>query len=456
MSCDRNVTQEVAKNAVSSEELAVNIKRLQDLTKKLKNVTDCDAIKIELEITGDEIKNLTKDVGKESKKIADKYLPILKIPTNPLKIIPWVKKLVTGTIVPQLDAYIKLTQQLIQLTIAVGEFVNAAGEILPKLKECALDIVDEQLNQAKGEIEKEVKRVKKKIKDDICGKAETTNLAEAIDKIKDSIDLTKDLISEIEDVKTSVDNAISASLGTINETGEQINSLIGVPLNVDTSSPLAFQQSVAGGAMTEYNNNVNDVLALPPPMNVTAPVASGNAFVGQTLSCTTGSWSANGVTNNAAFTYAYQWYANGLEIYGANTSTYVLSTEELDKTVYCAVTAQNQVNAEEAKSNELGPVDVDEGSGSLPVISGLAKVGQTLTCSEGTYYFEPKYVAYTWYRLVGTTRIEVKGAASAAEGGNSYVVQSGDVGYTIVCRTDARRFKFSTTKYSNPTAVVTV
>lgn len=455
MSCDRNVTKEASKNAVGSEELAVNIKRLQDLTKKLKNATDCDAIKLELEITGDELKGLTKDVGKEAKKIASKYLPILKLPTNPLKIIPWAKKLVTGTIVPQLDAYIKLTQQLIQLAQAVSDFIDAAGDVLPKLKECALDIVDEQIDQAKGEIEKEVKRVKKKIKDDICGKAEAAGLLEAIDKIKDAIDLTKDLVSEIKDVKTSVDNAIDASLGTINETGEQINSLIGVPLNVDTSSPQAFQQSLASGAMTEYNNNVNDVLALPPPVNVTAPVASGNAFVGQTLSCTTGSWSANGVTNNAAFTYAYQWYANGLEIYGANTSTYVLSTEEIDKTVYCAVTAQNQVNAEEAKSNELGPVDVDEGSGSLPTITGTAQVGQTLTCSQGTYYFEPKTATYTWYRVVGTTRIEVKGEATAAEGGNTYVVQAGDVGYTIVCKVQVRRFRLFTSKYSNPTAVVT-
>lgn len=454
MSCDRNVTKEVADNAVATGALSVNTKRIKDLTTKIAKATNCDAIKLELEITGDELKELTKDVGKEAKKIQEKYLPITKIPTNPLKIIPWAKKLVTGSITPQLEAYIRLLQQLIELAKAVAEFARVAGDVIPKLKECALEIVDDEISRAKGEIEKEVKRVKKKIKDDICGKGEAAGILDVIEGVKDAIDLTNDLIDEIDNIQTSVDSAINNSLATVNEIGTTITGLIGTPFNVDTSSPTAFQQSLDSGALTQFSNDVTTVLNLPPPVNVTAPVLSGTPFVGQTLSCTEGVWSANGVSNNAAFTYTYQWYGNGVEIYGANTNTYVIGVDQVDTVIYCAVTAQNQVNAEEALSNSTAAIDMDETSGSLPAITGTAKVGQTLTCSAGTYPFEPKSVNYTWYRIVGGNRIEVKGEADATEGGNTYAVQSADIGYTIVCKTEARRFKFYIKKYSNPTAVV--
>ena len=134
MACNNDVTDKLKNNAVGSEELAVNIKRIRQLTKDLRATTDCDALKMKLGITGDELKELTKDIRNEAKKLLDKYLPITSIPTNPLKILSWVKKLVTGTIMPQLEAYIKLLQQVIGLIQSTQELIQAAAEVLPKIE----------------------------------------------------------------------------------------------------------------------------------------------------------------------------------------------------------------------------------------------------------------------------------------------------------------------------------
>lgn len=459
MSCGRDVAGKVESQTVGSEELDVNIKRLKDLTDKIKAVTDCDALKMELGITGDELKELTKDVSAEAKKLLEKYLPILKIPTNPLKIIPWVKKLVSGSITPQLEAYIKYTMQLIQLAQAVAEFASVAGEVLPKLKECAISTIQDEIGGAiglvKGEIQKEVAKIKKEIKDAICDAGSKSGLLDAIDLVIDAVDATNDLIDSINDIKDAVDNAVNTGLGAIKDAGTQLDSLIGTSFTVDTSSPQAFVQSVNNGDVQKYNDQVNEAINLPPPVNTSPPVVTGTAFVGETLTATVGEWSANGVSNNAAFNYSYQWYSNGVPIGDATSSTYVISTNDLDKTITCGVTAENATNAEQANSAPTALVDIDESAGALPAISGSARVGFTLTCSEGTYPYVPKYVSYTWYRVVGASYVQVKAEASAETGGNQYVVQSGDLGYPIVCRVLAQRFFLVAKKTSNPTSTVT-
>ncbi|NBT87226.1 MAG: DUF932 domain-containing protein, partial [Flavobacteriaceae bacterium] len=58
------------------------------------------------------------------------------------------------------------------------------------------------------------------------------------------------------------------------------------------------------------------------PVNTVAPVVSGTAATGETLSCTTGTWI------NSPTSYAYQWYRNNTtSIGGATSSTYVVQTK---------------------------------------------------------------------------------------------------------------------------------
>ena len=91
------------------------------------------------------------------------------------------------------------------------------------------------------------------------------------------------------------------------------------------------------------------------PVNTVAPAITGTAQEGQTLSCSTGTWSGSP-------TYAYQWKRNGSNIGSATNSTYILVTADVGQSIKCTVTATNFIGSSNADSNTVTPtssVDAD-------------------------------------------------------------------------------------------------
>lgn len=91
------------------------------------------------------------------------------------------------------------------------------------------------------------------------------------------------------------------------------------------------------------------------PINTVAPALSGTAQEGQTLTCSTGTWSGSP-------TYAYQWKRNGNNIGSATNSTYTLVTADVGQSIKCTVTATNFSGSANADSNTVTPtssVDAD-------------------------------------------------------------------------------------------------
>jgi len=76
------------------------------------------------------------------------------------------------------------------------------------------------------------------------------------------------------------------------------------------------------------------------PVNTEAPQVSG-----QTLSCSTGSWSGT-----PAPTFAYRWLREGSAIAGEASSTYVVQAVDEGHTLTCEVTAKNSVGEKSATS----------------------------------------------------------------------------------------------------------
>ena len=72
------------------------------------------------------------------------------------------------------------------------------------------------------------------------------------------------------------------------------------------------------------------------PINTAAPVITGTADLGETLTVSTGTWSGFPTP-----TYTYQWYNGTSPISGATSSTYVPVVDDVGDILRCGVTATN-------------------------------------------------------------------------------------------------------------------
>jgi hypothetical protein len=95
-------------------------------------------------------------------------------------------------------------------------------------------------------------------------------------------------------------------------------------------------------------SGVNVALVPQAPNNTSAPVASGTPALGQTLSCSNGSWS--GIPTIG---YAYKWLRDGSTIEGATGSSYTVQSADQGHGVACEVTATNSKGHSSATSNTL-------------------------------------------------------------------------------------------------------
>lgn len=72
-----------------------------------------------------------------------------------------------------------------------------------------------------------------------------------------------------------------------------------------------------------------------PPTSNTAPAITGTTNVGDTLTCSQGSWGGSPTS------YAYQWKRGGAAISGATANTHVIVSADQSTTLTCSVTATN-------------------------------------------------------------------------------------------------------------------
>jgi hypothetical protein len=90
--------------------------------------------------------------------------------------------------------------------------------------------------------------------------------------------------------------------------------------------------------------------AEPPkgPVNTAPPVLSGTPAVGQSLTCSSGSW-----TGTPPATFTYVWLREGQVIGGATGHTYVVQAADEGRDLVCQVTATNSVSRASVISNAL-------------------------------------------------------------------------------------------------------
>ena len=172
------------------------------------------------------------------------------------------------------------------------------------------------------------------------------------------------------------------------------------------------------------------------PENIEPPTITGNAKVGNMLTCERGTWTSTG-------SYSYTWLRDGVEVptgTGAgetgstNPARYRVQGADIGHEIACAVTRTNKAGSSEPAESE--PVTV-QGDGpantSPPVLSGSGKVGTMLTCDRGEWTGSGGYT-YTWLRDGVPVAVGTGAGQTGSTNPARYRAKADEVGAQIVCR----------------------
>ena len=176
---------------------------------------------------------------------------------------------------------------------------------------------------------------------------------------------------------------------------------------------------------------------------ISAPVITGTAQVGETLTAdTTGIADADGLSGA---TFTYQWVANDgtadTDIAGATDSTYTLVADDEGKTIKVRVSFTDDAgNDETLTSTATDTVSYaiqqqtsDSPATGAPVITGTAQVGETLMADTSGIAdndgLNSVSYSYQWIRIDGLSDTDIAGGTDS-----SYTLVADDQGKTIKMR----------------------
>ena len=157
-----------------------------------------------------------------------------------------------------------------------------------------------------------------------------------------------------------------------------------------------------------------------PSTSFTAPkpTISGKLTVGSTLTASTGTWSPTPTT------ISYQWNRNGVPITNNATGpTYKLNSFDPGKVISVTVTGRKNGYPVVSKTS-ASTWQISRGTltATSPKITGLIRVGATLTASLGTWSITPDYRKISWYR---------DGQVIPSAKGSQYILTTEDAGKAI-------------------------
>jgi hypothetical protein len=192
----------------------------------------------------------------------------------------------------------------------------------------------------------------------------------------------------------------------------------------------------------ETVSGIDEALLLKDPSTPAfsaGPTVTGNPYVGETLSCSGGTWS------NYPTAISYAWKGDLTTLPGQTADTLTVTNADKNESLTCEVTIENEAGEVSATSNAVTvtapPAPAFEAD---PVLSGAAEVGSTLSCSPGTWTGPQVTVSYGWQR---------DGRAIAGQTGNTYVVTNADEGASLNCQVIVENEGGAATASSNALSV---
>lgn len=305
---------------------------------EIEKISSWDGLQTAVGFVSGEIDSLLEGINDQIAQIASKFLPLLKVPGSVQKLLGAFKKLILGTIAPQVKAYVELTQQLIEIAQLSRRLIQAIGEVLPRLQQGAIDAINEEIYGLQSELNTRINVVvlslSNNINKQLCEIGPT--LADLGEQLNDAVVSTEQLLVTGRSIADQAEASVATTLNTISTIGSSLQQLAPITFNIDTSSAEAFNQSIGAGAFDEFQQSVDDFVNLVLPTNTSPPTVTGTVQLGETLTVSTGTWEGDP-------SFSYQWYRNQVPIVGANQATYILGAADGNQSVITVeVTGTNQ------------------------------------------------------------------------------------------------------------------
>ena len=235
----------------------------------------------------------------------------------------------------------------------------------------------------------------------------------------------------------------------------------GVNANPQATNAVANTGSGGGGANNGTGGSGGSGIvivrySIPAAPSISSyPTISGTARTGETLTA-----SSPGVWSGAPTSYVYQWKRSATstgvynDIASATNNTYVATESDVGYFIKASVTATNGLGTSSPALSAVTTVVVDIAPTNtvLPSITGVARTGETLTASRGSWTSSPSTYTYQWKRAT-TAGGSYANIASATD--RTYDVTDTDIGdYFKVAVTAANNIGSSPAVLSAATSVV--
>ena len=219
----------------------------------------------------------------------------------------------------------------------------------------------------------------------------------------------------------------AVDLGSVSPSPTGVASLDTTALTVGPHTLTAvFTPADALSFGESTSNSVSyEILTPAAPSVVTAATASGTYKVGYTLTCS--------ATFQGASSTLYAWLNNGVPIAGQVARTFYLAGGYYNRPISCVATGRNTYGDTPSPSaGHLIALGTKPALRRAPVISGIVKVGRTISTSKGLWSLAGLTYSYQWKRngaaISGTTAKKI-----------SYKVVAKDKGKYLTCTVTVRK-----------------
>lgn len=277
----------------------LNTEHISNLSKQISKNTDPEVIKIHLKSCTSLVADIKSQLNKEMGKISADILPLLSLPgPNPFAIVKYLKKIALSSALPQLKAYTKLAKQLSDASRSLSTITSAIQEA-----QGAINAAQDISNDIRGELN----------------------------------GLIGDVSGPLNDLSRDLQGSFGALVSDVTNVVGQISSFTGIPTpSLDATNPDTFFDTLST-ATTDINTESERILQTEQPTIVANPVLTGIYAVGSSVTVSEGVFGGT-----EPITLTYQWFTGGSAIQGATNRAFTITSDLLDSSIYCRVTAENE------------------------------------------------------------------------------------------------------------------